>query len=73
MRLELDVLDSLADGAENNRAVAHELLDCLRRELGMLSQQGPLLRVIAQILHGCGQLIASGIGAGHQQAFCEHE
>ena len=71
--VEFDILDGLADGAENDRVMAHELLDCLRCEFGMLSQEGPLLGVVAQILHGGGQLIAGGVGACHQQAFREHD
>ena len=69
---ELDVFGGLAHGRENDRAMAHELLDGLRCELGMLSQEGPLLGVVAQDLHGGGQLIAGGVGACHQQDFCEH-
>jgi DNA-binding CsgD family transcriptional regulator len=69
--VEFDILHSLADCAENDRAVAHELLDCLRCELGMLSKEGPLFGVVAQILHGGGQLIAGGVGACHQQGFRE--
>ena len=70
--VEFDVLDSLADGAENDRAMAHELLDGLRRELGMLGQQRPLVGVVAELLHGGGHLIAGGVGACDQQAFGEH-
>jgi hypothetical protein len=69
---EFDILDGLAHGAENDWAVAHELFDCLRCELGMLCQQGPLLGVIAQIAHGGGQLIAGGVGSCHQQGRREH-
>ena len=42
-------------------------------QLGMLGQQGPLVGVIAQHLHRGGELVAGGVGAGHQQAAREHE
>ena len=47
--------------------MTHELLDRFRRELGMLGQQRPLVRMLRQHLHRGGQLVAGGVGARVEQ------
>ena len=69
---EVHVVDGQAHGAEADRGVAHGLRDRHRREFGMLGQQCPLVGMVTEGVHCCGQLIAGGVGSGDQQAGHEH-
>ena len=70
--VELDVLDDQAKGSAGDRRVAHGLLDRAHRQFGVLLEQLPLLRVLAQHVHRGGHLVAGGVGARQQQAAGEH-
>ena len=52
--------------------MAHRLLDGAHRQVWLVSQQRPLLGVIAEHLHGRGELATGGVGAGHQDAERQH-
>ena len=67
-----DVLGGEARGAAHRTEVAHGLLDGPGRELRALGQQGPLVGVLGEERHGAGQLVAGGVGAGHEDRLGEH-
>ena len=70
--VELGVLDHQAQGAARDRRVAHGLLDGVHGQVGIVSQQLPLLGMLAQHLHRSGHLVAGGVGARQQQTAGEH-
>ena len=64
---QFDVGGSRAKRGEDDRRVAHELLDRLRREFGMQGKRRRLLRMLGQHLHRGGQLVARGVSAGVEE------
>ncbi len=52
--------------------VAHGLVDGGHRQAGLVPQQLPLIRVIAEDLDGGGDLVACGVGACQQESGDEH-
>ena len=69
---EFDILDSLAHGGENDRAVTHELVDGFGGQFGMRASRAHWSGWSHRTCTGGGQLVAGGVGTCHQQGFREH-
>src|ERR1700736_4291476 len=57
-RRKLDVFGGLADRTENTWVIAHELMNGVGGQFGMLAEQRPLAGVFALHLYRCDQLAA---------------
>src|SRR3546814_16443693 len=52
---------------------SHGLLDGSRGELGFGDEAGPLVGVFCEEGDGAGELVAGGVGAGHEHGFGHHD
>ena len=68
-----DVLRRDAHGALHRAEVAHRLVDRPRREPGIGDEPPPLVRVAEQQRDRAGELVAGGVGAGHEHRLGEHD
>ena len=69
---KFDVLTGHPQRADHDGRVPHGLFDGAVGQVGMCTQQGPLVGMLAQHLYRGGDLVAGGVGAGRQQAGREH-